>query len=119
MTMININEMSVCVKTALQIKTLPYELKYKYINFNIIKNNKNEALTMNGNIKIKATTKQAKKIINILGFVESQMELLVEKLDEIDLNSESDEVINMLNQYSDFNERVTKELNIIIKDDDK
>ena len=65
---------------------------------------------MHGNVKIKATSKQVQKIINILGFVESQMELLIEKFDEIDLHSESEEIISMLDRYSSFNERVTKEL---------
>ena len=72
---------------------------------------------MSGNIKIRATSKQAKKIINIMGFVESQMELLVEKLDDIDLSNESDQVIDLLNEYSDFNERVTKDLKFVAKDD--
>ena len=71
---------------------------------------------MSGNIKIRATSKQAKKIINIMGFVESQMELLVEKLDDIDLSNESDQVIDILNEYSDFNERVTKDLKFVVKD---
>ena len=65
---------------------------------------------MNGNVKIKASAKQAKKVINIVGFIESQMEQLIDKLDEIDMTDDSEEVIAMLDKYSVFSERVTKQL---------
>ena len=65
---------------------------------------------MHGNVKIKASAKQAKKVINIVGFIESQMEQLIDKLDEIDMTDDSEEVIAMLDKYSVFSERVTKQL---------
>lgn len=71
---------------------------------------------MHGNVKIRASSKQVKKIINVLGFVESQMELLIEKFDEIDMESESEEIISMLDKYSEFNERVTKELKGVVNE---
>ena len=71
---------------------------------------------MQGNVKIRASSKQVKKILNVLGFVESQMELLIEKFDEIDMESESEEIISMLDKYSEFNERVTKELKSVVNE---
>jgi hypothetical protein len=71
---------------------------------------------MNGNTKIKVAAKKVNKLLNILGFVESQMELLIEKFDEIDMHSEAEEIISMINTYSNFNERVSKELKGAIND---
>ena len=44
------------------------------------------------------------------------MELLIEKFDEIDMESESEEIISMLDKYSEFNERVTKELKSVVNE---
>ena len=69
---------------------------------------------MSGNVKIKATAKKANKMLNLLGFVEPQMELLIEKFDELDMHSEAEEIISILDVYSNFNERVSKELKGVI-----
>ena len=53
-------------------------------------------------------------MLNLLGFVESQMELLIEKFDELDMHSEAEEIISILDVYSNFNERVSKELKGVI-----
>ncbi len=65
---------------------------------------------MNGNVKVKINDKKAEKVINLVGFIESQMEMLADKLDGIDMLAEAEELEVMLETYSDFSERLIKEL---------
>lgn len=71
---------------------------------------------MDGNIKTQISVKQAQKIINISTFIEDQMEKLIEKLDELEMTPEVDEISHIIEKYSNFNEVITNKLKPIIYD---
>ena len=65
---------------------------------------------MNGNVKQKIDLKKAEKLVNLLGFIESQMENLLMKLDEVELSNEVEEISSILNEYSNFQEILLQKL---------
>lgn len=65
---------------------------------------------MNGNVKQKIDLKKAEKLVNLLGFIESQMENLLMKLDEVELSNEVEEISSILNEYSNFQENLLQKL---------